>query len=48
VDTIRLKLLKIGLLVRRTAGKIWFHSASGYPYRELPARILESIRGAAA
>jgi len=46
VDTIRLKLLKIGARVRQTARKVWFHLASGYPYRELLAQSLESIRSA--
>ena len=48
VDTIRLKLLKIGARVRQTARKVWFHLASGYPYGELLARTLERIRAAPA
>lgn len=48
VDTIRLKLLKIGARVRQTARKVWFHLASGYPYGELLARTLERIRSAPA
>jgi len=46
VDTVRLKLLKIGARVRQTARKVWFHLASGYPYGELLARTLENIRAA--
>lgn len=46
VDTIRLKLLKIGARVRQTARRIWFHLASGYPYRDLLSRILDNIRAA--
>jgi hypothetical protein len=38
-DTIRLKLLKIGALIRITVRKVWFALASGYPYAELFARV---------
>jgi hypothetical protein len=48
VDTIRLKLLKIGARVRQTSRKIWFHMASGYPYRDLLATLLNRIRTASA
>jgi hypothetical protein len=44
VDTIRLKLLKIGARVRQTSRKIWFHLASGYPLQNLFAKILLRIR----
>lgn len=46
VDTIRLKLLKIGARVRQTSRKVWFHLASGYPYRELFTIALDRIRSA--
>jgi len=46
VDTIRLKLLKIGAQVRQTSRKIWFHLASGYPYQDLIAQTLLKIRAA--
>jgi hypothetical protein len=46
VDTIRLKLLKIGARVRQTSRKVWFHLASGYPYQELLAKTLLRIRTA--
>jgi hypothetical protein len=46
VDTIRLKLLKIGARVRQTSRKIWFHLASSYPYQELFAETLLRIRTA--
>ena len=48
VDTIRLKLLKIGARVRQTARKIWFHLPSGYPYRDLLAKVLYRVRTAPA
>lgn len=38
-DTIRLKLLKIGALIRITVRKVWFSLASGYPYAELFATV---------
>ena len=34
-DTIRLKLLKIGALIRITVRKVWVSLAGGYPYAEL-------------
>jgi len=33
--TLRLKLLKIGALIRITARKVWVSMAAGYPYAEL-------------
>ncbi len=38
-STIRLKLLKVGALIRVTARKVWVSMAGGYPYAELWARI---------
>ena len=35
VNTLRLKLLKIGARIRETSRRIWVHLASGYPYRDL-------------
>jgi hypothetical protein len=37
--TIRLKLLKIGALIRITVRKVWVSLASGYPYAELFRQI---------
>jgi hypothetical protein len=37
--TIRLKLLKIGALIRVTVRKVWIALAGGYPYAELWGRI---------
>jgi hypothetical protein len=37
VNTIRLKLLKIGARIRETCRRIWVHLASGYPHRQLLA-----------
>src|SRR5512142_1716772 len=38
-QTIRLKLLKIGALVRMTVRKVWVHLASGCPYAEVFRRV---------
>ncbi len=38
-STIRLKLLKIGALIRVTVRKVWVSMAGGYPYAELWAQI---------
>ena len=32
--TVRLKLLKIGALIRITVRKVWVSMATGYPYAE--------------
>jgi hypothetical protein len=44
VNTLRLKLLKIGVRIRETCRRIWVHLASGYPYRELLAIVLQNLR----
>jgi hypothetical protein len=41
--TIRLKLLKIGALVRVTVRKIWISLTEGYPYAALFARVLATL-----
>lgn len=42
--TVRLKLLKIGALIRITVRKIWFSFSESYPYAVLFKRVLENIR----
>lgn len=42
-DTIRLKLLKIGALVRVSVRRVCFALASGYPYQALFARVLANL-----
>ena len=44
VNTLRLKLLKIGARIRETSRRIWVHLASGYPYRDLLALVLQNLR----
>jgi DDE family transposase len=42
-DTIRLKLLKIGALVRVTVRRVWFCLAESYPYQGLFAQVFENL-----
>jgi hypothetical protein len=41
--TIRLKVLKIGALIRITVRKVWVSLAGGYPYAELFAQIYATL-----
>jgi hypothetical protein len=41
VETIRTRLLKIGARVRETVCRVWVHIASGFPYREALAVVME-------
>ncbi len=43
VNTLLLKLLKIGARIRETSRRIWVHLASGYPYRHLLALVLQNL-----
>lgn len=43
-DTIRLKLLKIGALIRVTVRRIWVSFADSYPYQALFDRVYENLR----
>src|SRR5436189_5296276 len=42
-NTIRLKLLKIGALIRITVRKVWISLAGGYPYVTLFRQIYENF-----
>jgi Transposase DDE domain group 1 len=42
--TIRLKLLKIGALIRITVRKVWVSMAGGYPYPNLFAQAYAQLR----
>jgi hypothetical protein len=44
VNTLRIKLLKIGARLRETCRRIWVHLASGYPYGHLLATALQNLR----
>jgi hypothetical protein len=43
-DTIRLKLLKIGAVVRVTVRRVWLALAEGCPYQEVFAQVFENLR----
>ena len=45
--TLRLKLLKIGALIRITVRKVWVSLASGYPYAALFCHVLRQLQRAA-
>ena len=45
-STIRLKLLKIGALIRVTVRKVWVSMAGGYPYYDLFAQAYAQLRAA--
>jgi hypothetical protein len=42
--TTRLKVLKIGALIRVTVRKVWIALAGGYPYAELWTRIWSQLQ----
>jgi hypothetical protein len=44
VATIRLRLLKIGALIRVTVRKVWVEMASSYPYQALFAQVIQNLR----
>jgi hypothetical protein len=43
-DTIRLKLLKIGAVVRVTVRRVWFALAESCPYRDLFGQVFSNLR----
>jgi hypothetical protein len=43
-DTIRLKLLKIGAIVRVSVRRVWFSLAQSYPYQALFQQIFDNLR----
>ena len=44
-NTIRLKLFKIGALVKITFRKVWISFSEAYPYADLFARVCAELRG---
>jgi hypothetical protein len=44
VDTIRLKLFKIGALVRISARRVWLELSSTYPWKQIYARACDALR----
>jgi hypothetical protein len=43
--TLRLKLWKIGALIRMTVWKVWVSMAAGYPYAGLFRRVYARLQG---
>jgi hypothetical protein len=43
-DTIRLRLLKIGAVVRVTVRRVWLSMAGSYPYQGLFARVYDNLQ----
>jgi len=43
-DTIRLKLLKLGALVRTTVRRVWISLSESWPYQRLFAQVYENLR----
>jgi len=43
VDTIRLRLLKIGAVVRVTVRKVWIALSNAYPWRDVFAQVYEQL-----
>ena len=44
VDTIRLKLFKIGALVRISARRVWLELSSSYPWKQMYAQAFNALR----
>jgi hypothetical protein len=44
VDTIRLKLFKIGALVRISARRMWLELSSTYPWKQIYAKAFDALR----
>jgi len=42
-DTIRLKLLKIGAIVRVSVRRVWFSRASSCPYQAVFAQVFDQL-----
>ncbi len=43
-DTIRVKLLKLGAVIKISVRRVWFSLAESFPYQEIFARILDNLR----
>jgi hypothetical protein len=43
-DTIRLRLLKLGALVRTTVRRVWISLSESWPYRRVFAQVYENLR----
>jgi hypothetical protein len=43
-DTIRLKLLKLGAVIKISVRRVWFSLAESFPYQQLFARVLDNLQ----
>jgi len=48
IETLRLRLFKVGAWIKRTTRKIWIHISSAWPFQHLFNRVYLAIRGAPA
>ena len=44
MDTIRLKLFKIGAIVRISARRVWLELSSTYPWKDIFAHAFHALR----
>ena len=44
MDTIRLKLFKVGALVRISARRVWLELYSTYPWKRIYAQACDALR----
>jgi len=43
IETIRLKLIKVGALVKETVRRLWFYLSSGWPFRPLFIQVCKNL-----
>jgi len=43
IETIRLKLIKVGALVKATVRRVWFYLSSGWPFRPLFIQVCKNL-----
>lgn len=43
IETIRLKLIKVGAVVKKTVRRIWFHLSSGWPFRSIFIEVCKNL-----
>lgn len=48
IETLRLKLLKVGVWIKQTVRKIWAHISSSWPFRGIFQQVYFAIRGSPA
>ena len=43
IETIRLKLIKVGAMVKETVRRLWFYLSSGWPFRPLFIQVCKNL-----